>query len=140
MDHVAGRLYVGNTAGTTFVLEPNPKECKILAENKLGETTRASAAFSNGQIFIRTHQNLYCIEAKQLPCGVFRGSFCDVMVELAPNCLPQPAIATAFARPSRTAQMRSISVSTPASMPAPARRTSTWPSCRSSWRKCTAAA
>jgi outer membrane protein assembly factor BamB len=64
MDHVAGRLYVGNTAGTTFVLEANPKECKILAENKLGETTRASPAFSNGQIFIRTYKNLYCIEAK----------------------------------------------------------------------------
>jgi outer membrane protein assembly factor BamB len=64
MDYVAGRLYVNNTAGTTMVLEPNPQECKVLAENKLGETTRASPAFSNGQIFIRTYQNLYCIEAK----------------------------------------------------------------------------
>jgi outer membrane protein assembly factor BamB len=63
MNHVAGRLYVGNTAGTTFVLEPNPKECKVLAENKLGETMRASPAYSSGQIFIRTYQNLYCIEA-----------------------------------------------------------------------------
>jgi outer membrane protein assembly factor BamB len=63
MNHVAGRLYVNNTAGTTFVLEPNPQECKILAENKLAETTRASPAYSNNQIFIRTYQNLYCIEA-----------------------------------------------------------------------------
>jgi outer membrane protein assembly factor BamB len=63
MNHVAGRLYVNNTAGTTFVLEPNPQECKILAENKLGETTRATPAFSNNQIFIRTYQNLYCIES-----------------------------------------------------------------------------
>jgi outer membrane protein assembly factor BamB len=62
MNHVAGRLYVNNTAGTTFVLEPNADQCKILAENKLGETTRASPAFSNSQIFIRTYQNLYCIE------------------------------------------------------------------------------
>ena len=44
------------------MLEPNPEECKVLAENKLGEQTEASPAFSNGQIFIRTHQSLYCIE------------------------------------------------------------------------------
>ena len=62
MIHAAGRLYVGNTAGTTFVLEPNPNECKVLAENKLNETMRASHAFSNGQIFLRTYKALYCVE------------------------------------------------------------------------------
>jgi outer membrane protein assembly factor BamB len=35
-----------------------------MAENQLGEQIEASPAFSNGQIFIRTFQNLYCIEAK----------------------------------------------------------------------------
>jgi outer membrane protein assembly factor BamB len=64
MNHVDGRLYVNNTAGTTFVLEPNPKECKVLAENKLGETTRATPAYSNGEIFIRTYRALYCISEK----------------------------------------------------------------------------
>ena len=64
MAHVAGRLYVSNEAGTTYVLEPTPEACKILAENKLGELTRASPAYSDGQIFIRTHENLYCIEGK----------------------------------------------------------------------------
>jgi outer membrane protein assembly factor BamB len=64
MVHAAGRLYVSNEQGTTFVLEPNPTEFKLLAENKLGELTRASPAFSNGQIFIRTHKALYCIEEK----------------------------------------------------------------------------
>ena len=64
MTHVDGRLYVSNKAGTTYVLEANPAECKILAENKLGELIRSSPAFSNGQIFIRTYENLYCIEAK----------------------------------------------------------------------------
>lgn len=64
MVHAAGRLYIANEAGTTFVLEPSTQECKVLAENKLGELTRASPAFSNGQIFIRTHQSLYCIEEK----------------------------------------------------------------------------
>lgn len=62
MVHAAGRLYISNTAGTTFVLEPSTTECKILAENKLGELIRASPAFSNNQIFIRTYENLYCIE------------------------------------------------------------------------------
>lgn len=62
MVHAAGRLYVGNTAGTTFVLEANPNTCKVLAENKLDETMRGSHAFSDGQIFIRTYRALYCIE------------------------------------------------------------------------------
>jgi hypothetical protein len=57
-------LYVANKEGTTYLLEPNPQECKVLAENKLGEPLDASPAFSNGQIFIRTHKNLYCIEQK----------------------------------------------------------------------------
>jgi outer membrane protein assembly factor BamB len=62
MVHAAGRLYVIATNGTTYVLEPTPAECKTLAENKLGETTRASLAFSDGRIFIRTYKHLYCIE------------------------------------------------------------------------------
>ena len=62
MVHVAGRLYVSNEAGTTFVLEPSPEACKVLAENKLEELTRASIAVSDGQIFLRTYEHLYCIE------------------------------------------------------------------------------
>ena len=64
MTYAAGRIYISNTPGTTFVLEANPKEFKLLAENQLNETIRATPAFSNGQIFIRTYKNLYCIEAK----------------------------------------------------------------------------
>jgi hypothetical protein len=33
----------------------------VLAENPLGEYVLGSAAASNGQIFIRTGQHLYCI-------------------------------------------------------------------------------
>jgi outer membrane protein assembly factor BamB len=62
MVHVAGRLYVSNEAGTTFVFEPSPEACKVLAENKLEELTRASIAVSDGQIFLRTYEHLYCIE------------------------------------------------------------------------------
>lgn len=62
MAHVAGRLYISSMSGTTFVLEPNAEGLKILAENKLGEMTRASPAYSDGQIFIRTYEALYCVE------------------------------------------------------------------------------
>ena len=63
MVHVAGRLYISNKAGATIVLEPNTSSLNILAENQLDEQIEASPAFSNGQIFIRTHQSLYCIES-----------------------------------------------------------------------------
>jgi outer membrane protein assembly factor BamB len=64
MTHADGRIYIANTAGTTFVLEPSSEECKIVSENPLGELTRGSHAFSDGQIFLRTYQALYCIEQK----------------------------------------------------------------------------
>jgi outer membrane protein assembly factor BamB len=64
MVHVDGRLYISNKAGATIVLEPSTESCQVLAENELGEQIEASPAFSNSQIFIRTHQNLYCVEAK----------------------------------------------------------------------------
>ena len=60
-----GRLYIANFNGDTFVLEADPSGCKILAENKIGEETKGSLAFSNGQVFLRTHKNLYCFEAKK---------------------------------------------------------------------------
>lgn len=62
MVHVDGRLYILTYSGLTYVLEPNPSQCKILAENDLGEPTRSSLAFSDGQIFVRTHRALWCIE------------------------------------------------------------------------------
>ncbi len=62
MCYADGRLYVNNMEGTTFVLEPDHAECTVLAKNELGETMRASLAFSNGQIFARTYAHLYCLE------------------------------------------------------------------------------
>lgn len=59
---VAGRIYVSDTTGRTWVIEPSPAACKTLAENKLNETTRSSLAVSDGQIFCRTYKHLYCIE------------------------------------------------------------------------------
>ncbi|MEI6232501.1 MAG: PQQ-binding-like beta-propeller repeat protein [Planctomycetota bacterium] len=54
------KLYVIDMKGTCHVLKASP-EFSVLGKNPMGELTRASPAFSNGQIFIRTYQNLYCI-------------------------------------------------------------------------------
>ncbi len=59
-----GRLYVTDQKGTTYVFAPNPEKLEILAKNELGEPTNSTIAISNGQIFLRTFQNLYCIKEK----------------------------------------------------------------------------
>ena len=51
MCYADGRLYVSDTEGTTFVIAPDSAECLVLARNSFGERTRASLAFSEGQIF-----------------------------------------------------------------------------------------
>jgi outer membrane protein assembly factor BamB len=63
---VGKRVYFSNSRGTTYVVDANPEACKVLAENSLdGKTIHASPAVSNGEIFLRTHESLFCIaEAK----------------------------------------------------------------------------
>lgn len=56
-----GRAYVTNQNGTTVVFRPNPEKFERIAENKLGEHCNATPAVSNGEVFIRTFDNLYCI-------------------------------------------------------------------------------
>jgi outer membrane protein assembly factor BamB len=64
MVHAAGRLYVLMRNGETLVFAANPTY-QLLAVNKLGdESTNSSPAISNGQIFLRTFTNLWCIEGK----------------------------------------------------------------------------
>ena len=56
------RIYVTDQTGETIVFRASPAKLEVLHRNELnGETTRASPAVSDGQVFIRTHQNLYCI-------------------------------------------------------------------------------
>ncbi len=59
----AGRIYFVGDNGETTVIESGP-EFKVLAKNPLGEKLQASPAISQGQIFIRTEKNLFCIGAK----------------------------------------------------------------------------
>ena len=54
-----GRIYFAS-AGKTYVVKA-ADQLEILATNDLGEENRASAAVSNGAIFLRGDKNLYCI-------------------------------------------------------------------------------
>ena len=59
-----GKIYCISENGTVIVCEAG-EEFKILAKNKMGEgSIYSSVAISNGQIFLRTAQNLYCIGKK----------------------------------------------------------------------------
>ena len=64
--HADGRLYLLMKNADTLVLAADPK-FELLATNSLdrGETTNASVAISDGQVFVRTAKHLYCIEAKK---------------------------------------------------------------------------
>lgn len=61
---VAGKLYVTNRTGETFILAANPKYERI-GKNSLGEPMLASLAISDGELFIRTHKALWCIGASK---------------------------------------------------------------------------
>jgi outer membrane protein assembly factor BamB len=60
MVHAAGRLYVTNLAGETFVFKASP-QYELLARNRLGERTLASVAVADGELLIRTYRHLWCI-------------------------------------------------------------------------------
>ena len=57
-----GNLFAINQRGTTVVFKLNSKEFEEISRNELGESTNSTPAFSDGQIFIRTSDNLYCID------------------------------------------------------------------------------
>ncbi len=55
-----GKIYMSNEEGLTTVLKAGP-QFEVLAENSLDDYQLSSPAISDGQIFIRTKQYLYCI-------------------------------------------------------------------------------
>ncbi len=55
-----GRIYFQADDGTTTVVQAGPR-FRRLAVNRLGEYTYASAAVSQGNIFIRSEKHLWCI-------------------------------------------------------------------------------
>ena len=58
-----GKIYAINQSADTFILKASP-QFELLATNSLGETTQSSIAVSNGELFIRTYNHLWCISAK----------------------------------------------------------------------------
>ncbi len=55
------KIYLLNQSADTLILRASPK-FEILAVNSVGnEMCNASIAISNGDLFIRTHKNLWCI-------------------------------------------------------------------------------
>jgi len=55
-----GNLYVTSLEGDTFVVRASP-QFELVSKNSIGETTYAALAPSNGELFLRTHEHLYCI-------------------------------------------------------------------------------
>ena len=54
-----GKIFVPNQSGDVFVLRASPK-FERLATNSVGESTNASLAVSNGEVFFRTDKSLWC--------------------------------------------------------------------------------
>jgi outer membrane protein assembly factor BamB len=59
-----GVLYMLNQSGDTVVFRASP-EFELIATNSLGETTNSSVVPAHGDLFIRTHNSLWCIGEKQ---------------------------------------------------------------------------
>ncbi len=57
------KLYITNEEGLTTVIKAGPK-FEVVSENPLNDYCLSSPAISDGQIFIRTATNLYCIGKK----------------------------------------------------------------------------
>jgi outer membrane protein assembly factor BamB len=58
---VAGHALVTNQDGVTVVFRPSPKNFELVAKNPLGEPSNSTPAISDGEIFIRTFDHLFCI-------------------------------------------------------------------------------
>jgi outer membrane protein assembly factor BamB len=56
------RIYLTSQKGATFVIAPNAEKYTQLAANELGEQTNSAIAISDGQVFVRTFEALYCID------------------------------------------------------------------------------
>lgn len=61
-----GKIYITNEDGLTTVVKAGP-EFAVLAENPLNDYCLSSPAISDGQLFIRTAANLFCIGNNSQP-------------------------------------------------------------------------
>jgi outer membrane protein assembly factor BamB len=56
-----GVCYTLNQSGDCFVWRASPGGFEQIAVNSLGESSNSSVAISNGRLFLRTHQALWCV-------------------------------------------------------------------------------
>ena len=54
-------MYATSRSGITSVFLPNPERLELVASNEIGEPSDSTPAISDGQIFLRTDQHLFCI-------------------------------------------------------------------------------
>jgi Cft2 family RNA processing exonuclease len=54
-------LYLFDEHGKVFIVEPTAEECRIVAENSLGEECVTSPVVINGRMIIRGKEHLICI-------------------------------------------------------------------------------
>lgn len=59
-----GLVYMPNDEGVITVIKPGPK-FEMVAQNSIGERMNASPAISNGKIYLRGEQHIYCIGSKK---------------------------------------------------------------------------
>ena len=64
MVHAARRLYVTSTTGETVVLNGDPK-LEVLARNRIPDRVLATIAVSDGELFIRGYEYLWCVSGKK---------------------------------------------------------------------------
>ena len=58
---VADRVYLTSDEGITIVLKPDRQGANVLEKNELGERVFASPAVSDGKLYLRGTEHLYCI-------------------------------------------------------------------------------
>jgi len=63
-----GNLYVTNLEGDTFVVRAG-REYSLVSKNSVGEPTYAALAASQGALFLRSHQSLFCISDQPVGSG-----------------------------------------------------------------------
>lgn len=60
------RFYLPTWNGDVLVIKASP-EFEVLAVNSLKENTHSSPAVSNGELFFRTYESLWCVRGKKNP-------------------------------------------------------------------------
>ena len=60
---IDGKIYCSSRTGDFTVIKASPKY-ELLGRSQLGEATHATPAISNGRMFLRGFEHLFCLEAK----------------------------------------------------------------------------